>query len=227
MDRRIESKHDDRVILEVTLSTDRGEALSDFPLLLHDPLDRYRNQLYETDSRTDAEGMIRQSLQLNPWRSPHMPTTLALLSKRKPARLIRRTFYLPTLHVYGEYEVMLALALPNQEEWELLSADRPRRVPPNIPANRGGGIDQPNTEVHGASYYSYGGQINYTMVIANGRDTRLVPMSSRGDRPIVRKIDVPSDPRLSVTAEVETVPEDPHTRVVRVDLVIPATALGK
>jgi len=211
-------KHDTYVEVEVRLTSTDGNPLAHFPFTMHDPYSGSRS--YETSNRTDDDGTYRTELRSNRIESSgFIPPFVAPFLETKPRSSVSFTFYLPTLNQYGEYDILFILERPTAEEWEQLRTDRPRVVPHAIPPNKEGGIDQPSTLVHGAYYHAYGGQLSLVQVIADGEDTRVVPLVPRGDRPYVQKIEIPPKPRLEVTAEATPLQGERRGWHLRIDLV--------
>ena len=227
-DARLTKKHDVFLDAEIRLVTEKGTPLANFPLAVHDPYTAHRKYGDAIKTATDNNGKYPLQRFWNRFENnAFAPPILAPFAKTELRSAISLTFYLPTLHKYGEHSVLFVLGQPSEELWQQLQRDRPQDVPVKIPPNKSGGINQPSKFTHGAYYHAYGGQLKLAQVIANGKDVRRVPMTPRGDTPLVKKIPIPADPRVQITARATPLADERQGWRLEITLVVPEKNTGK
>ena len=200
-------KNGSYISLEISLKSADGAPLKHYPFRL-DYMSYYDD--IESTTTTDENGMFRTESYYN------RDTTWlweGLLPADEPKSNLTLDFYLPEVNQYGEYSTLILLSDYSPE------SGYPKLVPAKIKPNKQAGSDQPSTFIHGAYYHTYAGTLNKAVIIANGKNTRLIPLIPRGSTAFMKKIKVPTDPHLKITASKSILTEK-RGWLVKLDMVV-------
>ena len=205
-------KNGSYIELEISLKDINGTPLTHYPFRVDTA--SYSDDLTATTS-TDENGMFKFERYYN-----RTTTWLweGMVPPDKPKSNITLDFYLPDVNPYGEYPTLILLGNSDETKTNTSESEYPHSVPAKINPNKQA-VDQPSKFVHGAYYHAYAGTLNTAVIIANGQSERLIPLIPRGATAFMKKIDVPIDPRLKITAS-KSILNEKRGWLLKLDLVL-------